>query len=374
LGSAGASPYRWAGWWTQFAGDFGREAEYKSAMAFTAFPGQKQVVDLLQRSLGRGRVAHAYLFNGHQTGELEALARTLAKTLNCLQPVRSKPDGPATDCCDVCASCRKIDGDNHADVHWVRPESKSRVITIEQMRDLMREMHLKPNEAQYKAAVIVAADRLGPQAANAFLKTLEEPPSGSILILLTTAPERILETITSRCLRLNFAGEAGRRPAPAQMEWLAAFGEMASTEQKSLMSRYRLLGVLLKKLGEVKAEIEKALTARSPLERYDDVEPKLREKWEDELAAAIEAEYRLQRSDLLVAVQWWLRDVWLRALRLEGGLLSFPELASTGRVAGRVSASQAMENLGVLERTQRLLGSNVQEALALEVGLLKLNL
>jgi hypothetical protein len=135
-----------------------------------------------------------------------------------------------------------------------------------------------------------------------------------------------------------------------------------------------LLGVLLKKLGEVKAEIEKALAARSPLERYDDVDPKLREKWEDELAAAIEAEYRLQRSDLLVAVQWWLRDVWLRSLRLEGGLLSFPELASTGRVGGRVSASQATENLGVLERTQRLLGSNVQEALALEVGLLKLNL
>ncbi len=158
------------------------------------------------------------------------------------------------------------------------------------------------------------------------------------------------------------------------MEWLAAFGEMASSEQKSLMSRYRLLGVLLKKLGEVKGEIEKSLAARSPLERYDDVDPKLREKWEDELAAAIEAEYRLQRSDLLVAVQWWLRDVWLRSLRLEGGLLSFPELASTGRVAGRVSASQAMENLGVLERTQRLLWSNVQEALALEVGLLKLNL
>jgi DNA polymerase-3 subunit delta' len=343
-------------------------------MAFTTFPAQKQVVDLLQRSLARGRVAHAYLFNGHQTGELEALARTLAKTLNCLQPVRSSPDAPATDCCDQCASCRKIDGDIHADVHWVRPESKTRVIVIEQMRDLMREMHLKPNEAHYKVAVVVAADRLNPAAANAFLKTLEEPPPGSILILLTTAPERILETITSRCLRLNFAGEMGMRPTLAQMEWLAAFGEMAAAEQKSLMSRYRLLGVLLKKLGGLKAEIEQALTARSPLERYDDLDPKLREKWEDELAAAIEAEYRLQRADVLVAVQWWLRDVWLRTLSLDGALLSFPDLASSGRLAGRLSTAQAMENLGVLERTQRLLGSNVQEALALEVGLLKLNL
>ena len=343
-------------------------------MAFTAFPGQKQVVDLLQRSLGRGRVAHAYLFNGHQTGELEALARTLAKTLNCLQPVRPAPNGPATDCCDVCASCRKIDADNHADVHWVRPESKTRVIEIDQIRDLMREMHLKPNEAHCKVAVIAAADRLFDKAGNAFLKTLEEPPARSILILLTTAPERILETIISRCLRLNFAGESGWRPASAQMEWLATFSDLAATGQKSLMSRYRLLGVLLKKLGEVKGEIEKALTARSPLERYDDVDPKLREKWEEELSAAVEAEYRLQRSDLLVAVQWWFRDVWLRTLALEGRLLSFPEMAGPARVAGRVSPAQAMENLGVLERTQRLLGSNVQEALALEVGLLKLNL
>jgi DNA polymerase III subunit delta' len=343
-------------------------------MAFSAFPGQQQVVDLLQRSLGRGRLAHAYLFNGHQISELEALARTLAKTLNCLQPVKSAPDGPATDCCDVCASCRKIDGYTHADIHWVRPESKSRIITVDQMRDLMREMHLKPNEAQYKVAVIVAADRMGPQAANAFLKTLEEPPPRSILILLTTAPERILETIISRCLRLNFAGESGWRPSPAQMEWLAVFSEMAAQEQKSLMSRYRLLGTLQKKLGEMRAEVEKVLTARSPLERYDEVDADLRERWEDELAAAIEAEYRLQRSDVLAAVEWWLRDVWLRKMSLDGGLLSFPNLPGTARVATRVSASQALENLGVLERTQRLLTSNVQEALALEVGLLKLNL
>ena len=102
--------------------------------------------------------------------------------------------------------------------------------------------------------------------------------------------------------------------------------------------------------------------------------PKLREKWEEELTAAIEAEYRLQRTDLLGTLQWWLRDVWLGTLSLDGGLLNFPELASAGQVAKRLSAKQAMENLRVLERTQRLLHSNVQEALALEVGLLKLHL
>ena len=343
-------------------------------MAFADFPEQKLVVELLQRSLERGRLAHAYLFTGHQLAVLESLARTLAKTLNCRQPVRRTPDGPAIDCCDQCPVCRKVDEFSHADVHWARPESKSRVVTVEQMRELMREIQLKPGEAEYKLAIIAGADRLNANAANAFLKTLEEPPPKSIIILLTTEPQRILETILSRCLRLNFSGEGAELLAPAQLEWLAGFGELAAAEQKSLLSRYRLLGALLKKLGELKAEIEKAQTARSPLERYDDVDPKLREKWEDELAAAIEAEYRLQRSDLLVAVHWWLRDVWLQTLSVQEGLLNFPKLASAGQVAKRLSPGQAMENLRVLERTQKLLWSNVQEALALEVGLLKLNL
>src|ERR1700722_18317448 len=121
-------------------------------MAFADFQEQKQVVQLLQRSLERGRLAHAYLFTGHQLAELQALARTLAKILNCRQPVRSAPNGPPIDCCDHCPSCLKITGDVHSDVHWVRPESKSRVITIDQMRDLMHEIHLKPNAAEDKAA------------------------------------------------------------------------------------------------------------------------------------------------------------------------------------------------------------------------------
>ena len=99
-------------------------------MAFADFPEQKQGVELLQRSLERGRLAHAYFFTGHQLAELGALARTLAKTLNCRKPIRSAPGGPAIDCCDACLSCRKIDDDNHPDVHWVRPESKSRIITM----------------------------------------------------------------------------------------------------------------------------------------------------------------------------------------------------------------------------------------------------
>lgn len=341
-------------------------------MAFKQFPRQMQGVQLLQRSLARGRLGHAYLFAGQQLAELESLARTLAKTLNCRKPV--KTGSVATDCCDECPVCRKIDNDTHADIHWVRPESKSRVVTIEQMRELMHEIQLKPTEAEYKVAIINAADRLNPQAANAFLKTLEEPPAKSILILLTTEPQRILETVLSRCLRLNFSGEAVRPLDAAQSEWLAHFGSLAATEQKTLLGRYRLLDALLQKLGEIRARVDEALTARSPLQRYEDVEKDLREKWEAELAAAIEAEYRRQRADLLLLVHWWLRDIWLRALAAGNELLNFPKIAGAEAVARRLTPRQALENLQILEQTQRLLHTNVQEALALEVNLLKLHL
>ena len=340
-------------------------------MAFKNFAGQTQAVQLLQRSLVRGRLGHAYLFAGDRLDELELLARTLAKTLNCQNPV--KTGGTATDCCDECLSCRKIENDTHADIHWARPESKSRVITVEQTRELMQQIQLKPTEAEHKVAVIAGADRLNPQAANAFLKTLEEPPPNSVLILLSTEPQRLLETILSRCLRLNFSGDDKRELNPAEAEWLEKFGALAASEQKSLLGRYRLLDALLQKLGEIRARAGESLAARSPLEKYDDVEKDLRDKWEDELAAAIEAEYRRHRADLLLLVQWWLRDIWLLTLAAGKDLLKFPKIPGAETVAKRISPRQALENLQTLEQTQRLLHSNVQEALALEVGLLKLH-
>ncbi len=341
-------------------------------MAFKDFPQQTQAIQLLQRSLTRGRLGHAYLFSGDQLEELEALARTLAKTLNCQNPVRID-NGPAYDCCDECLSCRKIDSATHADIHWARPESKSRIITVEQMRELMREVQLKPTEATHKVAVIAGADRLNPQAANAFLKTLEEPPANSVLILLSTEPSRILETILSRCLRLNCYGDGRRELASAEAQWLEKFGTLAAGEQKSMLGRYRLLDVLLQKLAEIRAGVDEKLTASSPLEKYEDLESDLREKWEDELTAAIEAEYRRRRADLLRLVQAWLRDIWLHTLAVGEKLLTFPKVPGAEAVARRITPYQARENLQTLEQIQRLLHTNVQESLALEVGLLKLH-
>jgi DNA polymerase-3 subunit delta' len=344
-------------------------------MGFRDFSAECDAIQLLQRSLDRGRLGHAYLFQGADLAELEGVARTLAKTINCEQPPSTSKAGMPLDSCDRCLNCRKTDSENHPDVIWIRPESKLRVIKIEQIRELLQTIYLKPTHAPYKVAILVGADRLNVPAANAFLKTLEEPPADSVLILLSTEPQRLLETVVSRCLRLNFSGEAARHREPAFVEWLTRFGELAGADERGLIGRYRLLSLLLTKLTELKEATEKSLSERSPLEKYDDIDPKLREKWEDELTASIEAEYRRQRADVLAGLQWWLRDVWLRTLRLGPELLTYPSLASNAeRVAGRVTQHEAAENLRLVEQMQRLLSSNVQEALALEVGLLKLNL
>jgi len=332
-------------------------------MAFKSLSRHGQGVQLLQRSLTRGRLGHAYLFSGDQMPELEDIARALAQTLNCLHPVRT--DGVATDACDKCVNCEKIRQNLHPDVHWARPESKLRVITVDQMRDLMQQIQLKPAEAGYKISVIAGADRLNTQAANAFLKTLEEPPPKSVLILLPT--------ILSRCLRLNFFSDGLAALAPDQAEWLAHFSSLAANERKSLLGRYCLLDALLQRLGEIKAQVDESLSARSPLEQHDDLDKALRDRWETELSAAIEAEYRRQRSELLKLLIWWLRDTWIHTLAIGRDLLKFPDIQGAEMVARRITPQQALENLKTLEQTQRLLHTNVQEALALEVGLLKLH-
>jgi len=90
---------------------------------FSDFPEQTRVAQLLQRSLERDRLAHAYLFTGNSIAEMEGMARTLAKTLNCQSPPTRGANGSAMDSCDQCDSCRRIDNANHPDVLWIRPES-----------------------------------------------------------------------------------------------------------------------------------------------------------------------------------------------------------------------------------------------------------
>jgi DNA polymerase-3 subunit delta' len=344
-------------------------------MSFAAMQNHPQTVALLQRSLQRGRVAHAYLLTGASLDDSATLARNLIKTLNCKNPVRQGPNQSPVDCCDACDECRRIDQDNHPDVTWVRPESKLRIITIDQMRDLMHAIHLKPMENGYKAGIVVGAERLNTQAANAFLKTLEEPPLKTLLILLSDEPGRIMETILSRCLRLNLGGENSLAANAAQQAWLTKFCEFAKTPKKNLLIRYQMLSVLVAHFAELKTQIETSFTSTSPLEKYDEAESSLKQKWETELNAAIEAEYRRRRAESLSMIQNWLRDVWLETLGQSDARLCLPHLnAITKSVAQHLDSERAEDNINIVQNTRKLLESNVQEALTLEVCLLKLHL
>lgn len=330
---------------------------------------------LLRRSLERDRLGHAYLFTGEEIPALEDAAASLARTLLCETPRTRSHAGMGVEPCLECSACRRVSSRLHPDVLWVHPAKKMRQISIDQMREVIHSISLKPLEGTHKLGIIVGADRMNEAAANAFLKTLEEPPRNSILVLLCTEPQRLLDTILSRCLRLNFGTGIARLDAAAE-SWLTEFATAtAASSSGGLLPRYRLLGTLLNSLAARRDEIEKTLEASSPLNRYADAEGDQRERWETELTAGIEAEYRKCRADYLSALQWWLRDIWLCTLPEVGSLARFPNLMSqTQTVASRLDPVRAGRNLESWEKTQRLLYTNVQEALALEVGLLRLQL
>ncbi|HAM71117.1 MAG TPA: hypothetical protein DCM86_05690 [Verrucomicrobiales bacterium] len=345
-------------------------------MAWNDLPLHEPVTRAFQRALDGGRLAHAYLVTGSRMKTLELFARSLAKTLNCLQPPQLGGSGLPLDACDRCASCEKIDRAGHPDLFWIRSESKSRQIRVKQMEGFLGELHLKPNEARYKLGMIVEAECLNDESANKFLKTLEEPPPRTLLLLLTLAPERVLETLQSRCQRVFLGGEEPPGGEAGEQPWLEAFASAAASNSGGLLDRYRLLGVLTKQLEGVREEIRERLEKASLLGSGAEIDPEMGERLEKELDAAVEGEYRRRRGELLAALSWWLRDIWLGTLGTETGARQLPALASaTEAVARRLKPEEAMANLEQIERTQRTLNStNVQEALALEVGLLKLRL
>lgn len=331
-------------------------------------------VALLRRSLAGGRLGHAYLFQGDSVEALESAAMEFIQSLFCTRPVAGTDPGEAPAGCGTCPACRRVEHFNHPDVHWVHPESALRQIKVDHVRELMSDMALRPSEAGRKVAVVVGVDRMNPNAANAFLKTLEEPPANSLILLLSTEPGRVLETLVSRCQRLSL-GTGVPRVEPAVVEWVASVAQASGKASgKSLLPRYQVLSGFLAVLGQVHEAIEERIEADSPLRRYPDAEPSQKKQWEKEMAGAVEAEYRRIRASYLSGLHAWLRDVW--AIRAGAGVALFlPELtAATEALASRLTEAEARRNLEAWERTQGLMHGNVQESLALEVGFLRLNL
>ena len=170
-------------------------------MAFKDIIGQQKALRILQRTIGRGKIPSSYLFAGESGIGKKYTAINLAKTVNCLKGVDS--EHITVDSCDTCSSCKKIDAGVHPDYLLVSPEGGQ--IRIEEIRPVDNRLSLKPFEGRIKIVIIDDADTMNVFASNAFLKTLEEPPKDSLIILVSSKPDNLPDTIRSRCSRINFA-------------------------------------------------------------------------------------------------------------------------------------------------------------------------
>jgi DNA polymerase-3 subunit delta' len=165
-------------------------------MTDTYIKGQNKVLNFLIKSLRNNRLAHAYLFIGPDSIGKDIVAKRFAKILNC--------QNKDFDSCDSCSSCIRIENESHPDIHWIKPDT-SGFIRITDIRQLERDIYLKPYEARKKVYIIQDAQCMTEEANNALLKTLEEPPSDSILILISSQPSRIFSTVLSRCQKVYFS-------------------------------------------------------------------------------------------------------------------------------------------------------------------------
>jgi len=159
---------------------------------FTEVLGHQQAKKLLTQAIKSSRIAHAYLFSGPDGIGKKKTAIAFAKAINC-------HSGQGE---DNCASCRKIEKDNHPDVNIIRADGQ--FIKIERIRELIDELTYKPYEGKKKVTIFDEAERLTLQAMNTLLKTLEEPPGETLLILISSHPQALLPTVRSRCQEVYF--------------------------------------------------------------------------------------------------------------------------------------------------------------------------
>lgn len=203
-------------------------------MLCEAILGQQQAINLLKAAVRSGHIAHAYLFTGIEGIGKFTAAVAFAKALNCREQ--------ADDFCAVCTACRKIDKRLHPDCFFIEPDKN--VIKIEQIREIQTRIIFKPLEGNKKVVIIDQAEKLNLHAANCLLKTLEEPPDDTVLILVAHTGAPLLPTIRSRCQIIRFAplSTAVIRTILSDQEREADIEFIAALSQGSIKRALALLG------------------------------------------------------------------------------------------------------------------------------------
>jgi DNA polymerase-3 subunit delta' len=306
---------------------------------------------MVRRAIDLGRPAHGYLIIGPVRGAAMDLAVRILQLLFCKS--EHKP------CC-ACDSCRHVVERIEADIHWVFPEKKSRIISAEQIREkLINEVTQTSFSGGWKAGVLVGADRLNEASANAFLKTLEEPPDRTVFLLLSDAPQQLLPTIVSRCQRIDLdeLRELGEPWKSRVLETLSSplFGKP--------LEGLAMSNVLYSVLTDLKSKAEQLVK--------DEARADTKVEEDDEVFdAKVSARYREMRADFLLTLLRWFRD--LLVLKAGGDpALAFNQtkLEVLKERAGRLTLAQAIYNLSAVEELARQMEKSLSEESVLAYAL-----
>ncbi|MBF6589854.1 MAG: DNA polymerase III subunit delta' [Ktedonobacterales bacterium] len=320
--------------------------------------GNRQARALLERAALADAVRHAYLLTGPEGVGKTTLAWAFARLLVCERRAPSSAEA-----CGVCAACHKLAHGNHPDVLLVEPPPGTRFLPVESVREVLRSANLAPSEGRWRIFILPRVERLLPAAANALLKTLEEPPPGVVLLLTSAEPEALLATILSRCQLVPL----GPLALEEIVEALEAHWAVAPAEARELAALANgRLGWAVRahehpELREQRAERLGQLAALVPANR----DQRLRQ------AGVLGSDMESARYTLEVWMLWW-RDVVLAAcgathLATTGAARG--EAERQGRALGEERARAFMESLFA---ARTALDANANPRLTLEVLMLDL--
>ncbi|MFP6872009.1 MAG: hypothetical protein VCA55_00735 [Verrucomicrobiales bacterium] len=305
----------------------------------------------LGNAVSVGRLANTYLLAGPAGSGKQQLAARLVSLVNNV-PLAGSLDEMVSD-----------------HVRLLRPESKSRRILIDQVRDLESMLYQKVAAGNTKVGIVADADRLQEAAQNAFLKTLEEPPERCLLLLITASPEQLLGTVLSRCVMVTLRGT----------ENIAAGGEVGERIRRMLAEVGGKSGVsealgLARSFSELLKEIKKHAEDEGDAERKREAEVYAKTtdgSWlkgrEGYFKALSQSRYLARRAELLEILVAWFGD----SLRQQSGYgrLDLPDdAAATQLLAESIPPAELSRRMAVVEDLRDDLATNVQEALAIEAA------
>ena len=336
-------------------------------MPFRDVIGHRRLVALLSRAVARETVPPALLLAGPAGVGKRRVAMALAQTLNCLATV-SAP-GIERDACGECATCRRIARGTHPDVIIVEPGDMGS-IKIETVREVIDRAQYRPFEGRRRAVIIDDADALVPAAQNALLKTLEEPPSASVFVLVSAMPDALLPTVRSRCPRLRFGPLApGEIAALLQRDHDYTEAEARAVAADADGSLGRALQAESTDLADARANAQRLLerTARvnDPAKRIDAVK--------DLVGKGSSASERDQLAVCLRALSSLLRDLGILSTRADARMLANADLqADLSRLTSAFDSGRSMRAFAAVDEALAALERNASPKLVADWVVLQL--